>query len=237
MIINWFDQTVIAFLNGFAQQSQLFDELVLRLNGNDLVKGGMIVATFWWLWFKHDQESSEGTVRASVLATLFGALTAVFLARACQLLLPFRPRPIHNPDFSLILPYGSDVSVLDSWSSFPSDHGALFFGMVVGLTWISKRLGMLSFLYVLAFITFPRIYSGMHYPSDMIAGSLIGIACLIGNMLVLTKYDFTKPVFIWAERHPPSFYACFFLFTFQVTTLFDGARKVAGFFVKNLVNL
>jgi undecaprenyl-diphosphatase len=126
------------------------------------------------------------------------------------------------------------MGVLEDWSAFPSDHGALFIGLVTGLFFVSRRLGWFSLVYVSIFIMIPRLYSGFHYPTDIIAGAALGIMC-VGLTNVLTiKYDVTRPALKWVQKHPPSFYACFFLFTFQVATLFDGTRTIVGIF-KDLI--
>lgn len=64
-----------------------------------------------------------------------------------------------------------DVSELDS---FPSGHSAFAFTLAVITGHQYPRLKIP--LYVLAFGTaFGRVYLGRHYPSDVIAGSLIGV--------------------------------------------------------------
>jgi undecaprenyl-diphosphatase len=208
-----------------------------HLSGNDLVKGGVIIAVVWWIWFSYNHESSDRNTRASLLVTLAGAFGAVILARMMALVLPFRFRPIHDPDYFFLLPYGTAERTLDGWSSFPSDHAALFFGLATGLLLISRRRALVGFCYVFIVIIIPRMYIGLHYPTDMIAGAILGILCVSLANLPIIRGPVTKPILLWSERHGPSFYAFFFVLTFQVATLFEGIRNFAGFMVEDLLRL
>lgn len=67
--------------------------------------------------------------------------------------------------------------------AFPSGHTASSFGAAIGIFYIDKKKGIAPL--ILAFlIGFSRIYIHVHYPSDVIAGMIVGIvfgllACLI----------------------------------------------------------
>jgi len=235
--MDYFDEIILSFLNQFAQRSWTFDNLMVRISGNDLLKGGLVMAVLWWIWFAHDQKVIGRRTRETVLATLIGAFGAEFLARILALTLPFRLRPTHNPELVFRLPYGAELTAVDRWSSFPSDHAALFFGLATGLLFISRRQGFFGFFYVFTIIVIPRMYRGLHYPTDMIGGAVLGMVSVgLANMPII-KNSVTKPILNWSQKHPPSFYAFFFLLTFQVATLFDGMRGIAGFIFKFIMKM
>ena len=59
--------------------------------------------------------------------------------------------------------------------SFPSDHAAAAFAIAFAVFAFSRRAGV-GFLVVATLIGLSRIALGMHYPSDVLAGLLVGLA-------------------------------------------------------------
>ena len=91
-----------------------------------------------------------------------------------------RPRP-----YDAIVDIGWLYSQ-DSWS-FPSGHaaGAFALSTVIGLK-VRKTLPLMAAIALV--VAFSRIYIGVHYPLDVIAGSIIGI--LVG--LLVINLDLTR---------------------------------------------
>jgi undecaprenyl-diphosphatase len=81
-----------------------------------------------------------------------------------------RPRPLAVDEALARLPGGS-MEVFDP--SFPSAHALNAFLMAAVLAWWFPRYRVAFFL-IAAFIGWTRIYLGMHYPTDVLAGGLIG---------------------------------------------------------------
>ncbi|MBI4225125.1 MAG: phosphatase PAP2 family protein [Candidatus Sungbacteria bacterium] len=72
----------------------------------------------------------------------------------------------------------------DSAWSFPSGHAAFFFALATGVWLYDKKWGTALFL-VAAVITTSRVIAGVHYPSDILAGALLGIATAYATSYVL----------------------------------------------------
>ena len=98
-----------------------------------------------------------------------------------------KPRPIVTQKNvkQLFPPFGT-------WKSFPSDHTILassVFWTVVFINYITGGAYSIFFVYIFAFgiimIGLARIFSGVHYPIDIIGGFLYaGIACYIFTILL-----------------------------------------------------
>jgi undecaprenyl-diphosphatase len=72
-------------------------------------------------------------------------------------------------------------------SSFPAGHAATAFAGATLLSYIAPRLLPL-FVVLAAVIGFSRVYVGVHYPTDVLAGAAIGVmvgAVAIGVLLLI----------------------------------------------------
>lgn len=218
-----FDHSILFFLNQFAQRWPDFDNLVVILTNTDLLKGGIVMTVVWCAWFYRSSEQHR--LRAQLLAAIVGALIALFIARVMAFALPLRTRPILDPALHFEPPSGlPDQSNWTTWSSFPSDHAALFFALTLGVFRVSRKGGIILLAYVLLFICLPRIYVGIHYPTDILAGLAIGFGA--SALLGIEKFNevWTKPLFLLLERRPGLFYALLFFLSFQIATLFWDIR-------------
>lgn len=79
-----------------------------------------------------------------------------------------RPRPFvsHPGSVHLLMTHGRD-------GSFPSDHAVAAFAIATVLACYHWRLGIATIL-LAAGVCLARVYAGVHYPGDVLAGALIG---------------------------------------------------------------
>ncbi len=221
-MIEAFDVAVIEFMGQFTARSPRFDQTVNIIRDSNLLKGGILVAMLWWCWARKGFASPDGVERATRI--IVAAVMSIAVGRALQLLLPFRSRPLHDPEMSFTPPHGLSDQFLDGWSSFPSDHAILFFGLTVAIWSYHRPTGMLALLWTLVVICLPRLYSGVHYLTDLAAGGLIGA----GIMLVALRMPLRRGWGDWFRHHPAWTHALLFLATFQLAELFRGMRDVVG---------
>ena len=102
------------------------------------------------------------------------ALLAAFISRGILVetirFFWFRARPFEALSFSPLVQKLTEVS-----SSFPSGHAAFYFAISTVVFLRSKKLGSM-FLGVSFLMGVARIYGGVHWASDVLAGALLGIS-------------------------------------------------------------
>lgn len=225
--MTWLDSVILHFVAYWSEAPEQLDRIVAHVAYNDLFKGFAAMAVVWWLWFRNTPDAER--TRDHIAATVVACLVALFVARVLAHLLPFRPRPFSLPEFAGGFILGRTHKGLETWSAFPSDHATLFVTLAVGVWFASHRVGALLMAYVVLVILLPRIYLGMHYPTDILGGAAIG--CLIAwaaNSKPLMQW-IARPLALWRERWPSVFYAGFFLLTAQIAVLFDPVRHLGRF--------
>lgn len=225
------DNAIIAYLGQFAQISPAFDRMIMHLLGNELAKGGIVIAAMWWVWFAPAVEPWQR--RVAVARALIAGIIAAGLSQAIQISLPGRLRPMNGAsEFVPPVGLGADaIHWMRGWSSFPSDHAALFFALAVGLILADRRFGIFALAWSFVIICLPRIYLGFHYPSDIVAGALLGasIAIVVSTLPAPDKRQLRSIV----ERRPAPFYSLAFLLCFELGQLFQNARSFASQLVQS----
>jgi undecaprenyl-diphosphatase len=167
--------------------------------------------------------------RQHLICAIVACLVALVIARGLAIMLSFGARPMTVAALHFQRPYGSDDGGLIDWSSFPSDHAAVFFSLAMSIFFVWRTSGIAALSYVFLFIAMPRLYLGFHYPTDVVEGALIGIVlALIARAKLFCDWvgRFIMP---WLQRSPGSFYACLFILTYQIATVFQSARWIARF--------
>jgi undecaprenyl-diphosphatase len=229
-VFNAVDLPILDFLTGFTGKSSLFDHLMNALSRLDLFKGVVLMCLFWYVWAAApaDEPPEVREQRQKrLMLVLIGTVLMGGLSRGLQLALPIHQRPL-LADLGLNFPI-MDVATyrLNNWNSFPSDHGMFFFALGAGLWSVNRRVGLIVFIWSAVIIDFPRVYLGIHYPSDVVAGSLLG---LVGMrlFLALPLDRVERSLNVWRYAHPGMFMALMFFTTNEIGHLLAELRDVAG---------
>ena len=216
--MNAFDLCILHFLNSFAHRFLTMDAVIVFVMNDNFLRGGFLMALFWSAWIRQDDARPEK--REYLIFGLLACFFSVLLARVLALQLPFRERPLRNPGIVLNLPYTMDPGALKGWSSFPSDHATLFFCLATALWMVSRRLGIVAVCHALFVVTLPRVYAGIHYPTDILAGALLG--CGVASLARFANFRkwVANPVLRVVEQYPAFSYTCFFLLSFEFAEMF-----------------
>ncbi|WP_187908604.1 phosphatase PAP2 family protein [Helicobacter pylori] len=173
----------VAFQKEWVQQLDLFFIDLIR-NHAPIQKSAWLSFVFLSTWFA---QSKLTTSIALLISLWFGFQKRIALALwffpsillgeiTLKLLkhLVARPRPVTNGELALAHGF-----------SFPSGHAlasALFYGSLALLLYYSnanariKTIGAIILFFWIFLMAYDRVYLGVHYPSDVLGGFLLGIA-------------------------------------------------------------
>ena len=141
-----------------------------------------------------------------MIAVLIGTCFAVLFADqlSASILRPWlgRLRPAHPEN-----PISEFVHIVDGHRGgsygFPSSHAANTFAVATLLSLIFRHLRFTIAIFFWALLNcYSRIYLGMHYPGDLIVGSLIGIVFGLLIYLCLALSLGRKPTLRWKREKP-----------------------------------
>jgi undecaprenyl-diphosphatase len=215
------DGFLLLWINQPAGQSFVLDKLVYDIADAQLLKGGVFLAAYWWLWFER-----KGERRRKIVVAMVAAIATAILSRLLQVALPFHLRPLHSPLLGLHIPLTVDPETLNTYSSFPSDHAMLFFALAVPLWKRSRWLGAAAMIWAALVICLPRVYLGFHYPSDVLAGAVLGVLCMVVLSALVARTRFPDRALLFADLHPAAFYPLAFVLSFELATLFSDTRHL-----------
>jgi undecaprenyl-diphosphatase len=224
-----FDLPILAFLTSFAGKSHLVDHLLNALSRFDIFKGIALMCLFWYTWAEapaNEPPNLREQRQRRLLLVLVGTVLIGGLSRGLQLALPVHQRPLLSGlglNFPLTeFPAGG----LNNWNSFPSDHAMFFFALGTGLWSVNRVAGTIAFLWTIAIVDFPRVYLGIHYPSDVIFGALFGFAGM-RIFLALPLEGLERTMSSWRHAHQGLFMALLFFATDEVGHLLAELRELA----------
>jgi undecaprenyl-diphosphatase len=113
---------------------------------------------------------------------------------------------------------------LNHFDAFPSDHGAVLFGLDFVIYRLRPKLGVAAVVWA-TMVNVGRIYEGYHYPSDVVGS--IGLALIVVSVIDNRWFAYLAQHLLVLERTwRPTFYLLAFLVTYQIATLFDDVREI-----------
>ena len=181
------DEVVFLWINGLVGSFPLLDRVVEWVVSDYLVPASLAL-TLLGLWFVGVERSVRERNQIGVLV----ALIAMALSSGLVLLINngalfyhgyFRPRPFVDLDVSLLFYEPTD-------SSFPANTAAASFAIAAAVWGVNRRVGLALFV-AAGLYGFARVYAGVHYPLDILAGAMIGV---VVAFLVSKLKDLLEPV-------------------------------------------
>jgi len=123
----------------------------------------------WTIFNKKDRRADTVIILEIILAAFFSYFVKIIIN-----LIYFRPRPFSAHDVNLLIGKISD-------GSFPSAHTFLSFVIAFIIYSYNKKLGAVLLISA-ALVGISRIYTGVHYPLDVLSGIILaGLAVYLVN--------------------------------------------------------
>jgi undecaprenyl-diphosphatase len=92
-----------------------------------------------------------------------------------------RPRPCHTVDGVAILPYVRLLVNCGGGMAFPSSHAVNNFAVATLFGWTYRRYAFAFYLWA-AIVAISRVAVGVHYPSDVAGGAVLG--CGVAALMI-----------------------------------------------------
>ncbi len=162
MAIDW---ALFRLCNDLVGRSPWMDNTV-RFLMNDYALTTALVLILFGLWFSGRSALARERNQRAVLSAVVSMFLGNLVVKGFNLVY-YRYRPFAFNEVNVLFYYPSD-------SSFPSNAAFVGFAIATAVWLYNRRVGLL--LYVLAsLLGLSRICGGVHYPSDILGGMLIGI--------------------------------------------------------------
>ena len=164
----------------YANPVLLFFSKVFSVIGN---KGILFfIIAIIMIIINYDRNLGIKIVVSLIIASILGLLLKSFIAR---------PRPFES-DVSDFIEWWTFVgSNYKSSFSFPSGHVTMITAYMMSIIFYTKRIIDVFFgMLLIIAMSLSRVYLMLHYPSDCIAGFIVGlISAIIGLIIVNFVYD------------------------------------------------
>ncbi len=167
------DLTILNALNSLVASKGFWFRLLDAAGNNPLFRGAPVLAALVLVSFS--QPSTRG--RSKILLGFLGTSLALVVSVWCQSHLHVHLRPIFDDSLHIKDVEGWAISK-NTWGerlySLPSDTATAYFAIGTIIFLQRKVLGLFCCLWIVLTIGIGRVALGIHYPSDIFAGFLLG---------------------------------------------------------------
>lgn len=176
--LNQIDTQLFLFLNSI--NSPFWDTVMWHISGK-LTWAPLYLTIIYFIFRKYRWKTLWILIAIAVVVTLADQISVHFFKNVFE-----RLRPCHNPELRELVHLVN--SKCGGQFGFVSSHAANTFGVAMFLLNLFRlKWFSISILLWAAVVSYSRIYLGVHYPGDVLVGSLLGV---IVGWIVWKLYSF-----------------------------------------------
>ncbi|HEX3015968.1 MAG TPA: phosphatase PAP2 family protein [Desulfobacteria bacterium] len=165
--MNSFDLKLYHLINGAAGHHPFLDRFMAVI-ANYSLEVYIVLFVIAWFALPRPTVKERHALVIMGLAGVLGLIINIIISHIW-----FRPRPFRvlpQGSFTQLIPHSPDAS-------FPSDHTTGSFGFAAGSWGKSAKWVRISFTLLAVLNAIARVYAGVHWPTDVLAGMVVGIIC------------------------------------------------------------
>lgn len=173
------EKAVVLFLNHFAGQNAflagLFTFFAIYLGW------ALVISLFGFLISFREKRFKKENLKIVILTLASALFSRLVITEPIRRFLDWdRPGKVIDGDLIEFISFSGAPS-------FPSGHASFFFGLATPIFLWNRKLGLLYYFFALI-NSIGRVSAGFHWPSDILAGAVIGIVSGIFIWFLAKKY-------------------------------------------------
>lgn len=163
------DEKILFALNDLNGKYRSLDAIIAWTVSDYLIPVCLCLALVC-VWFVGHNKITRYSYQLGVFSALAAMAISSGIAQVLSALIE-RPRPFVTHDLVVLFYKPTDFS-------FPANSVAACFAIAAAVSIFNKKLGLSMFV-MGGILAFSRVYVGVHYPSDVLMGAIIGILSII----------------------------------------------------------
>ncbi|MGG5254019.1 undecaprenyl-diphosphatase [Neobacillus sp. SM06] len=176
MFFQW-DFKMFQLINHLAISDAVLNPVMKFLSEDGAYLFYLAVIVYWFIRTKSNRRMVVESLAAASVALGINAIVGLVL---------YRNRPFVDHHVIQLIQHAANAS-------FPSDHATGAFVIATSI-WIWRKRDGWFWLLLAAAISLSRVWTGVHYPSDVIAGLIIGISIAFLVHAVLTRWKLADQI-------------------------------------------